>query len=85
VILYVSDALDKHTPIVFYCDSPLSATGAMASFFAASWGYSNVYFFREGYFSWLASDMPSKLLDTDGNEQLANHELFDVAVADNNL
>jgi rhodanese-related sulfurtransferase len=61
VILYVSDALDKETPVVFYCDSPLSATGAMASFFAASWGYKNVYFFRDGYYSWLASDLPMEL------------------------
>jgi len=58
VILYVSDALDRETPIVFYCDSPLGATGAMAAFFASSWGYKNVYYFREGYYSWMASDHP---------------------------
>ena len=58
VILYVSDALDRETPIVFYCDSALGATGAMAAFFASSWGYKNVYYFREGYYSWMASDHP---------------------------
>ena len=63
VILYVSDALDKGAPIVFYCDSPLTTSGAMASFFAASWGYENVYFFRDGYYSWLASDMPMEFQD----------------------
>lgn len=58
VVLYVSDALDRDTPIVFYCDSALASSGAMASFFAANWGYKNVYFFRDGYYSWMASDFP---------------------------
>lgn len=58
VVLYVSDALDRDTPIVFYCDSALASAGAMASFFAANWGYKNVYFFRDGYYSWMASDFP---------------------------
>ena len=31
---------------------------AMASFFAMNWGYRNIYFYRDGYFSWLASDFP---------------------------
>ena len=58
VILYVSEALDKSTPIVFYCDSSLVSSSATASFFAASWGYENVYYFRDGYFAWMASDYP---------------------------
>jgi len=58
VVLYASDALDRQTPVVFYCDSSLASAGAMASFFAAKWGYQNVYYFRAGYFSWLASDFP---------------------------
>ena len=57
-VLYVSDALDRSTPVVFYCDSALASVGAMASFFAANWGYENVYFFRDGYYSWLARDYP---------------------------
>lgn len=61
VILYVSEALDKNTPIVFYCDSPLVSASATASFFAASWGYDNVYYFRDGFYSWLASDYPVEL------------------------
>ncbi len=57
-LLYVSDVMSKDTPVVFYCDSSLPPIAAMASFFAASWGYKNVYFYRDGYFSWLASDFP---------------------------
>lgn len=58
VVLYASNELDRETPLVFYCDSPLAPIGAMASFFAASWGYKNVYFFRDGYYAWLAYDFP---------------------------
>ena len=58
VILYVSDALDRAAPVVFYDDSELVSSSAMASFFAASWGYENVYYFRKGYYAWLASDFP---------------------------
>ena len=58
VILYVSDELEKDTPLVFYCDSALAPSAAMASYFAASWGYENVYFFRDGYYAWMASDLP---------------------------
>lgn len=56
--LYSNDALDRSTPIVFYCDSAMHNAGAMASYFAAEWGYTNVYFFRDGYYSWLAVDAP---------------------------
>ena len=58
IALYSNDALDRSTPIVFYCNSSLHNAGAMASYFAAEWGYTNVYFFRGGYYSWLAMDAP---------------------------
>jgi len=58
IALYSNSAIDRSTPIVFYCDSSLHNAGAMASYFAAEWGYNNVYFFRDGYFSWLAVDGP---------------------------
>ena len=58
IALYSNDALDRSTPVVFYCDSALHNAGAMASYFAAEWGYTNVYFFRDGYYSWLAVDAP---------------------------
>lgn len=58
VILYVSDDLAKDTPLVFYCESPLAPSAAMASYFAASWGYEKVYFFRDGYYAWMAYDLP---------------------------
>ena len=60
-VLYVSKELDRNTPIVFYTSSPLSVNSAMASFFASNWGYSNVYYFREGFYSWMAADFPVEL------------------------
>ena len=57
-VLYTSKNLDRTTPIVFYTSSPLSTSSAMASFFASNWGYSHVYYFRDGYYSWMAADLP---------------------------
>ena len=62
VILYVSEKLDRSTQIVFYSNSPLSSRGAMASYFAASWGYKNVHYFRDGYYAWMAKDYPVDLV-----------------------
>ena len=60
-VLYLSKELDRSTPIVFYTSSPLNVSSAMASFFASNWGYSNVYYFREGFYSWMAADYPVQL------------------------
>ncbi|MVF10887.1 rhodanese-like domain-containing protein [Ketobacter sp. MCCC 1A13808] len=60
-VLYISEELDRSTPIVFYTSSPLNPSSAMASYFASTWGYSNVYYFREGFYSWMAADMPVNL------------------------
>jgi len=60
-VLYISKELDRATPIVFYTSSPLNVSSAMASFFASNWGYSNVYYFREGFYSWMAADLPVEL------------------------
>lgn len=65
-VLYLSKELERSTPIVFYTSSPLNARSAMASFFASNWGYSNVYYFRDGFYSWMAADLPVEL-------KLANH------------
>lgn len=60
-VLYISTELDRSTPIVFYTSSPLNVSSAMASYFASNWGYSNVYYFREGFYSWMAADYPVEL------------------------
>ena len=60
-VLYISKELDRTTPIVFYTSSALNVRSAMASFFASNWGYTNVYYFREGFYSWMAADFPVEL------------------------
>lgn len=60
-VLYLSEDLDRATPIVFYTSSSLNIRSAMASFFATNWGYTNVYYFREGFYSWMAADLPVEL------------------------
>ncbi|MDX1693549.1 MAG: rhodanese-like domain-containing protein [Ketobacteraceae bacterium] len=60
-VLYISEDLDRSTPLVFYTSSALNIRSAMASFFASNWGYTNVYYFREGYYSWMAADLPVTL------------------------
>ena len=60
-ILYSAEDLDRETPLVFYTSSPLNTTSAIASFFATSWGYKNVYYFRQGFYSWMAADLPVEL------------------------
>ena len=56
--LFMPGTLDKDTPIVIYGNSSYHMRGAIASYLAALWGYRKVFFFRDGYFSWLALDYP---------------------------
>ncbi len=79
VVLYASDALDRNTPIVFYCESPLVNSSAMASFFAAAWGYQKVYYFRDGFYSWLAADYP--IVSDVGTYLTADSEQSEVAIS----
>ncbi len=60
-VSYVSESLDRNTPLVFYSSSPLSVNGAIASYMAGQWGYRQVYFFRDGYYAWVAQDFPVNL------------------------
>ncbi|MES2664068.1 MAG: rhodanese-like domain-containing protein [Pseudomonadota bacterium] len=54
--LHENKNLDRKTPIVFYSNNNLTSEAAMASFFARKWGYEEIYYFRDGYYSWLAGD-----------------------------
>jgi rhodanese-related sulfurtransferase len=62
---YMSGKLDAHKTLVLYCESPLCFRSAVASFLISMWGFENVYYFRDGYFSWLARDYPSEMLFSD--------------------
>jgi len=56
--LYLPDTMDRSQPIVVYCNSVACHRSALAAFLAVSWGYNEVYYFREGYFTWMAADYP---------------------------
>lgn len=60
-VLYVSEELDRTTPLVFYSSSPLTVNGAVASYMASHWGYQQVYYFRDGYYAWMGEDFPVEL------------------------
>lgn len=56
--LYLIETLDRDIPIVIYCNSAHCYRSAVATFLAVAWGYENVHYFKDGYFTWLALDLP---------------------------
>ena len=68
--LFMPGSLDKGTPIVIYGNSTYHMRGAIASYLAALWGYKRVFFFRDGYYSWLAMDFPVMLKSDDQPENV---------------
>ena len=68
--LFMPGTLDKNTPIVIYGNSTYHMRGAIASYLAALWGYKRVFFFRDGYYSWLALDFPVTLKSDSDPEEI---------------
>lgn len=68
--LMLPDVLDKQTPLVIYGNSSYHMRGAIGSYLAALWGYEKVFFFRSGYYSWLAMDYPVTLTFDDWLDQI---------------
>ena len=56
-----SDRFKPQSPIVIYGNSTESVDAAYAATVAVNWGFRQVYYLREGYFSWLVKDYPSVL------------------------
>lgn len=56
--LYLIETLDRNIPIVIYCNSAHCYRSAVATFLAVAWGYDNVHYFKDGYFTWLSLDLP---------------------------
>ena len=57
-----NDAINKDTPLVFYCDSSECLQAAYASAVSLFWGYDKVFYFQDGYFAWLLKDYPIQSL-----------------------
>ena len=48
----------KQTPVLFYCNGVRCLRSTDAAQKAASWGYSNIYWFRGGWFEWREKKLP---------------------------
>lgn len=48
----------KDTPIVFYCDGISCGRSAIAAKIALSWGFTSVYYYREGFPVWNRAGFP---------------------------
>jgi len=70
--LYLIETLDRNIPIVIYCNSAQCYRSAVATFLAVAWGYDNVYYFKDGYFTWLALDLP--VIMNQSQDNVANYE-----------
>lgn len=51
-------AVKKDEPVVIYCNGPKCMRSSVASEKAVGWGYTKVYYFREGYPAWKAAGYP---------------------------
>lgn len=50
--------LGKDEAVVFYCNGPKCLRSSAASKKAVEWGFSKVYYFRDGMPAWQAAGMP---------------------------
>jgi len=73
--LYLIETLDRNIPIVIYCNSAHCYRSAVATFLAVAWGYENVHYYKDGYFTWLALDLP--VVMDNSQDHIAGHEAAD--------
>lgn len=67
--LYHANIEQKSIPIVIYCNGTDCLRSAYASAISAMWGFTQVYYFRGGYFAWMLEDYPmntGQMLAIDG-------------------
>lgn len=50
--------VDKTEKVVFYCSGVRCPRSSKAASKALSWGYTNVYYFREGFPAWKKAGLP---------------------------
>lgn len=54
----LAEHAQKADSIVFYCNGPKCPRSAKCSEQAVGWGYTNVYYFRDGFPAWQAAGYP---------------------------
>lgn len=47
-------------PLVIYCNSEVCPASAEGVRLAVTWGYEQVFYFRQGYFAWVLADLPQE-------------------------
>jgi len=52
--------MKKDEPVVIYCNGPSCLRSSKASVSAVGWGFSKVYYFREGYPAWKSAGYPTE-------------------------
>ena len=62
--LYHAKAVHKDTPLVIYCNSADCLRSAYACAVSVFWGFTEVYYFRSGYFAWMLADFPAVMAMT---------------------
>ena len=54
----LSEIASKDQPLVFYCNGEHCMRSSKACAKAVSWGFQNVYYFRDGFPAWKAAGYP---------------------------
>jgi len=57
----LSKIVGKNEEVVFHCAGPSCGRSAGACVSAVSWGFTRVYYFRDGFPAWKAAGYPSKM------------------------
>ncbi len=54
----LAKVVDKNDPVVFYCNGHKCLRSSKASAKAVGWGWTKVYYYRDGMPAWQAAGMP---------------------------
>jgi rhodanese-related sulfurtransferase len=54
----LSKDVEKNDPVVFYCNGESCMRSSDASKMAVDWGYSKVYYYRDGFPAWKSAGNP---------------------------
>lgn len=56
----LSAEVGKSEPLVCYCNGPECKRSSVCSAKAVSWGFKNVYYYRDGYPAWTSAGNPTE-------------------------
>ena len=56
----MSSEVKKDEPVVIYCNGPSCLRSSKAAAMAVAWGFTKVYYFRDGYPAWKSAGYPTE-------------------------